>query len=334
MARVAAVVLALGLAGAAAGADGISVRIDAGPDESIARIIEERLNLPLIPVSEQADTGTWNEAVMKETGRLTRLLHDMGHRTGRVEVDAGEGEHLVFRVEAGPMYRVGWVDVEGLPEDVAPALRAAAADALASVAGTPASATTVETASGSVLWVLRQNGFARAEREAVDLALEPDTLTAGVIVSVRPGDPVRLGKVEFSGSVRHGADELQPLVTIEPGQAYSDSAMEDLSESLSATGYFRRARVTLADAPGPDGLTPVLVDLRDGPQDPEMLKETGRIGLAMVLVAIGGLVGREALRTSPLWRRNAIRWPANVLAVALAGVGIYAAVARILDFIA
>jgi translocation and assembly module TamA len=85
-----------------------------------------------------------------------------------------------------------------------------------------------------------------------------------VTYTVDPGPKVLLGHVTFRGLDQVRTAPALRRVPWDPGRTvYSPARLDDLREDLAKLDVFSSIRVRLADEPGPGGVTPVLVDVRE-----------------------------------------------------------------------
>jgi outer membrane protein assembly factor BamA len=186
--RLAFVLVWLGLLAPQAWAEPhIDIPATVTPDLRAALLMS--LNLPALT----ADAA----AMAREEGRLTELVRDLGYLDGSVDITRGQGsETFDLDVEAGPLYRIGSIQVIGL-DGVAPApLQAGIHDLIATTVGMPARADIVSQLASDMVWRARSAAFAMAAAEIADLATDPSE-TAALTIRLTLGAPHRIGRSDL-----------------------------------------------------------------------------------------------------------------------------------------
>ncbi len=163
---------------------------------------------------------------------------------------------VVVAVTPGPVYPIGALRVSGL-EDTG-----VTRDAAGIAPGDAATGKAVRAAEAALIDALQAAGYARARLRDSRYVVDREEKHLIVTWQVAAGPQIRLGEVIVEPTdARIDRAYIQRHVTFAPGAVYSPQILQDLRRALSGTGLFSLVEVTLAPAPDPDGLTPVLVQL-------------------------------------------------------------------------
>lgn len=274
------------------------------PDRQIARLLEENFTLPLGLAAGVETLEARQSLVAAEVTKLTDLLVSQGYLEARVETQGGLHGKTALRLRPfpGPLYRIGTVRIEGLPDGASAELRAAVAGLLAQQTAVEARRSVVDALGRSILLELREASYASAALRAVDFVPDPQTGRADLVLTVEAGAPMRFGEIAFSGSLRMREDALQALVPFTPGSAYSLGAVDALRNALDLTGTFSRIRVEVEPSPDMPGVVNLSVQLKDKGAPLEAGVQP-RILFATLLV----LAGLHMVRLTSLWAETALR---------------------------
>lgn len=203
----------------------------------------------------------------QDRDRLDAALRSAGFYDAAVDIriDGGRQPALAtIDVRTGPLYAFKTVTVAAAGGGTLPGGPVDGA-ALGLEAGQPARAAEVVRAEGGLLARLRTHGhaFAKvAERRAV---VDHGDRTMDVAFTVDPGPLVRFGPTRIEGETAVDAELVRGRLPWQEGQVYDPALLDTARRDLAALGPFSVTRVTMAEAPGPDGVTPVVVTLADRP---------------------------------------------------------------------
>lgn len=305
-------------------------------DPALSEILQNSFTLPLLidqPSLSEADLAFEIEA---ERNKLEMQLRGLGYLDARVQTtgDASVDDPLRLKPVPGELYRVGWIRIDGLPQDVSDDMKNALKSLSAGQAGNTATQEVVESIRSGVLYQLREASFGMASVVAPELKTEPLTRTAGIVLAVEPGVPMVFGNVVFDGSFRVEDIEARAFVPFLAGDPYRRSDLDALENALEATNAFRRIKVELADVPNAEGQFDVHVELRDRTPDPERLASRSGMGPALLILTMLMIALREGVRVTSLWSSRPLRRGLAVSVAALAGASGLVILQRLIVFLA
>jgi translocation and assembly module TamA len=166
----------------------------------------------------------------------------------------GSEVSIVVQIDAGPLYRIAKVEVDG---DVPTAARLA----VDLRAGEPAAARPVLAGREALLDALREDGFALAQAPPPQATVDHRTRKMDVVYLVEPGPRASIGAIEISGLESLSDAFVRRRLGLRPGDRYSPSRLEQARQDLVASEAVASARVTPAEAVDADDRLPVLVDV-------------------------------------------------------------------------
>jgi outer membrane protein assembly factor BamA len=220
------------------------------------------------------DYETFNRFVLeRDLQRIERLYQDRGFYRARARAAhvfrRGNNVRVEIVVEEGAPVLVRRVDVHGadeLPRDLASELRSVAVAELA--LGTPFVVANLERAAASLLRVLADRGYARAQvKKRADV--NPATNEAAVAFWIEPFEPAKLGAITLEGLEDLPEERVRGALGLEPGTPYSQAELDESERAVRDLGVFSSVTVQpqLAEAEaGPDGVlrVPIHVKLTKG----------------------------------------------------------------------
>lgn len=203
-----------------------------------------------------------------DRGRVDAALRSAGYYDARVsvEVDASvEPARAVIEVAQGERYRFGGLEILGT--DGSP-LAGYEADrqALGLAAGEPAVARAVVGAEGRIVSELAGQGYAFAQVTGRNVVVDHSDRTMDITFTVERGPLVRLGEPVIEGLEQVERSLVANRLDWEPGTRYDPALLERSRKRIAALAPFSNARVQLAEQPGPDGVTPVRVEVTERPR--------------------------------------------------------------------
>jgi len=164
---------------------------------------------------------------------------------------------VTVAVTPGPLYHIKTVTVRGattLPKEVA-------TDDLGLVAGAPAIAQKVLDAESELVGRLSKRGYAFAKVPDREVVVDHSDRTMDVTYSVDPGPLTRYGATRIEGLEQVDEDLVRGRLAWKEGQVYDPGATDRARQDIAALQVFDTVRVRMADEPGPDGVTPVIVSV-------------------------------------------------------------------------
>jgi translocation and assembly module TamA len=175
------------------------------------------------------------------------VLHSLGYDAGSVAITIdgaapddpalvdtltqappGQKIPVVVTVQKGQVFRLGQVNLPGLPRGFTPPAIVKPGD--------PALAAPILDATGTLRTALHNAGFAFATVSAPLAIAQANMLN--VTYTITPGPHVDIGQIGFDGLKRANAQFLRRHIALQPGQPFSDTALQSARDSLLGLGVF------------------------------------------------------------------------------------------------
>lgn len=292
-----------------------AVRLEPVQDVDLNRTLQNAFVLPMMS-NRLAGTGVETSRLLEaEVRRLKDLLQSIGYLDAEINVLSGphSGDDVRLLPVPGDLFRIGWVGLAGLPEELPPDTVDDLENFAATFAGLDVTRDNLDRMEAGLVWRLRDAAYAHAQIVQTEKKTEPDLKTAGVIITVDPGPAVRIGGIRFLGS-KH-TDILLPLAgfVVKEGGRYSASAMEQLRALLEKTDLFSRIEITLAKPDEVTGFTDLEIDLVEKPAEARPLDFQTRVGPALAIFTMLLILLRECM-AGTRWSRKPFE-PAFALTV-------------------
>jgi translocation and assembly module TamA len=221
-------------------------------------------------------------ALDSDLKRILRLYQSKGFYKAsivdRQVVPAGkETVNVTLRIDEGPLTRVAELSVEGLA-DLPETEQKRLLQGLPIKQGDPFQEDAFEYTKAQVSERLRESGFAEANVSGL-AQVDPSKDQATVDIRVDTGIRYRFDAVFVAGAKQVPREKIlsEALLTIHPGQTYSDSAMTEAQKRIFDLGVFSAVRVTRGAPDRGRGTIPVVVTVREAPF--RTLRIGGGIGL-------------------------------------------------------
>lgn len=198
--------------------------------------------------------------------RLTEVLRSEGYYAGRVSFtidEAAQPAEVKVMVDAGERFRLEAYNVRldaaaGQPEpDPVPIAE------LGLEIGQPARAQMVVTAQAALLKALADQGYPLAKVMERKVVVDHAARTMRVEVAVSAGPLCRFGPVSINGLERLDSQWVRNRLPWHQGERFSVSPMELLRKRLVESRLFASVKLSTAEAAGPDGSLPIVLDLRE-----------------------------------------------------------------------
>ncbi len=195
---------------------------------------------------------------------LRQVLKSHGYYAPEISIDieADEGPLLLrFRIEPGPLYRIGSVSCEITDGDSIP-LSLPSPEELGLETDSPARARPVIDARSRLREHVRARGHPFAEvrdRVVVDHA----TQTMAITFRIDPGPLIRLGAMKIDGLETVDARIVENRRTWTPGDTYDPLLLGRFRNRIAGTNLFSMVRVGFEDTTEASGRVPVAVRLRE-----------------------------------------------------------------------
>lgn len=227
-----------------------TVRIDApGPLEEL---LEENLDLMRWRGNARVDLEQLQRLVKEAPAQARELIATEGYYSPKVSagIDTG-GARPVARVivDPGQPTVVGDVDLvlQGFvpfEEGGAPFDAAALRNRWTLPVGSQFRQGDWESAKSGLLRDVSQTRFPRARLVETGATVDPDTRRALLRVVIDSGPEMRFGELRIRGLKRYPASVITNLNKINPGDEYSEAALQALQSRVQDTGYFSSVEVS------------------------------------------------------------------------------------------
>lgn len=165
---------------------------------------------------------------------------------------------VTISVEPGPPFQFGHIDLR----DGGTAARAAAEQA-GLVSGAPASSRKIGEAETAIVLEWQRAGHPWASIADRQVVADHASNTLDVTMVIRRGPTARLGEVRIEGAERVDREFLERQAQVPTGEPYHPDHLEQVRRNLGKLGALGSTSVRVADAPGPDGTVPVIVDVSE-----------------------------------------------------------------------
>lgn len=226
------------------------VRIDA--PRQLDELLEENLDLMRWRGNPRVDMDQLQRLVKEAPEQARTLIATEGYYSPRISADLDtSGGRPVARltVEPGPPTVVGDVDLvlEGfapLDEGSAPFDAAALRQSWSLPVGERFVQSEWEAAKRDLLREVTQRRFPRARLVETSATVDPEERRAALRVVIDSGPEMRFGELNIEGLERYPREVITNLSRIEPGDVYSEAALQALQARLQDTGYFSSVEVS------------------------------------------------------------------------------------------
>lgn len=200
--------------------------------------------------------------------RLQQALRSAGYYDARLDIgidDSASPPAVTVAVREGPAYTFGTVTIA--PTGAAsggelPGGAVSGAD-LGLVAGQRARAPEVVAAQNRLIDRLRAHGYGFARVADRRVVVDHGDRTMDVTYTVDTGPLVRFGEARIQGLKDVDATLIRNRLPWARGDVFDPTRLEEARQDIAALGTFSLTRLTLADEPGPDGVTPVVVTVEE-----------------------------------------------------------------------
>ncbi|WP_451975374.1 autotransporter assembly complex protein TamA [Azospirillum endophyticum] len=168
---------------------------------------------------------------------------------------------VTVAVTPGPLYHIKTVTVRGANGSTLP--KEVATDDLGLAAGAPALAQKVLDAESELVGRLSKRGYAFAKASDREVVVDHSDRTMDVTYTVDPGPLTRYGATRIEGLEKVDEDLVRGRLAWKEGQVYDPGATDRARQDIAALQVFDTVRVRMAEEPGPDGVTPVIVTVSE-----------------------------------------------------------------------
>lgn len=227
-----------------------TVRIDA--PGALEELLEENLDLMRWRGNSRVDIDQLQRLVKEAPAQATSLIATEGYYSPKVSVGLDtSGARPVARVivDPGQPVLVGDVDLvlqgfAAFEEGGAPFDAGALRNRWTLPVGSQFRQSDWEGAKKGLVRDIAQSRFPRARLVETSATVDPDSRRALLRVVIDSGPEMRFGNLRIRGLKRYPAEVITNLNKINPGDQYSEAALQALQARLQETGYFASVEVS------------------------------------------------------------------------------------------
>jgi translocation and assembly module TamA len=241
-----------------------AVTIEGVPDDALRGLLLQVSETQRLIDRPPPSLARLRRRAQDDRARLLEVLRSEGYYGGQVEVamdNSVQPIRVTFRIELGPVYRLGAVSIEVEPPE--PALRLPSPQEIGLKPGEPAAARTVLDAEQALLNRVRAQGFILAVAGPRRAVVDHDTDLMDLTLRIQPGPLSRFGPVSFDGLGTVEQDFVANRLDWKQGELITPARLEEARTSLRETGLFTNVQIDLADELDAQGQLPVTVDLTE-----------------------------------------------------------------------
>ncbi|CAO3421946.1 Outer membrane component of TAM transport system [Azospirillum doebereinerae] len=196
--------------------------------------------------------------------RLQAALRSAGYYDARLDIrvdGAVQPAKVAVAVTPGPIYHFKTVRVTAanggaLPSDVS-------TDGLGLTAGEPALAQKVLDGESAMLDRLGHRGYAFAKVADRQVVVDHSDRSMDVAYAITVGPLVRYGATRIEGLDRVDEELVRGRLGWREGGVHDPAVLDRARQDVAKLEAFDTVRVRLAEEPGPDGVTPVIVTVAE-----------------------------------------------------------------------
>jgi outer membrane protein insertion porin family len=206
------------------------------------------------PLSFLLDNDTYDADKVENDGELLRKFYrahgyDDVHVVASASYDTDKaGVVVVFKIDEGPQYRFGKVDIETTLKTVdAPALRSS----LHTAAGEVYDADAVDKSVGDLTMQLAKSGepFANVVPHTERVASRH---LINLLYTIDQGKRVYVERIEIHGNTKTRDDVIRREFELGEGDAYNRALVDRAERRLKALGYFKTVKIEQKPGSAPD----------------------------------------------------------------------------------
>jgi outer membrane translocation and assembly module TamA len=299
--------------GSGVAADFPVIELETTSNTTLDGVLRAALNTP--ELERAAEVGStkaaeWQPAVEAERHRLEELMRGQGYLEARIDMSdttAGSPEKVILKPLAGPLFRVGMVEVDGLDGVATDVVRDDVSRQMMGAAGKPARGDLLATLEDEVLWRLRTASYPFVHVTDRELLPIPGRTLATVRIVVEPGSSARFGTVTYAGLTSLKAQDLSRLQPFRQGDPYDPEKLDRFREALLAHPSVKTVRVRLPEDVDASGQLQLRAELEEQQLRSDDATGNYRTGLVAAASAIAALAIRQVSVAS--LRPGRTRWP-------------------------
>lgn len=182
-------------------------------------------------------------------------------RPDELQRDADGSIRVAIRIDPGPVFRIGNVEIASTGPADQPAHFDPASLGLA--AGKPARSELILKAIENADEIWRSAGYPLARVDRRDIVADHERLEVDIALLVSPGPQARYGWINVTGADRLRGSVVAEQSGLRPGDRFRPSDLKRARERLSKLETIESVRIIEGDEVGPDDRLPITLDVRE-----------------------------------------------------------------------
>ncbi len=232
-----------------AAAQGWEYRVRIEAPRALESLLEDNLDLVRFRNNPRMDRDQLQRMLRSAPEQIKTLVATAGYYTPAVNIRLDESgtPTVTVQVEPGEPVLVGEVEIELVgfeSTQAAPFDKAALKSGWGLPAGEVFRQDGWEKAKRDILRAVVQTRYPRAQLTASEAVVDPETRRALLHVTLDSGPEMRFGELKIEGLRRYPDSVVRNLNPIEPGDYYSEAALQAFQGKLQDTGYFANVEVS------------------------------------------------------------------------------------------
>jgi translocation and assembly module TamA len=271
--------LALALLACASSAGGqdaadstVRFRVEVSAPSAIKAAVERNLTLTRWQTFSDLAPELLEQLIAEAKTQAREVVEAYGFfsATIDVELDRATTPPVVrIRIEPGEPTRITAVTIEITDPSLDDPERAKRIAEIRSAWGLPEGAVfeqaTWAAAKAAAVRALAAENYADARVVASEAAIDPETHSARLSLTLASGPPFRFGVLAISGLEKYSANLVRNLATFKTGEPYTAEKLDVFARRLVGTGYFASVQVAIETDPNRADAAPVTVKLIEAP---------------------------------------------------------------------
>jgi len=235
-------------------------------DRTLSRLLKEVSETWDLRKNPPASLNLLRRRAERDSRTFTKVLRSQAYYGAHVAINI-ETEckpiHVVFRIDLGPPYLLGSVDI-GIPESMASmAPKLPAAHEIGLTLDEPATSASILNAEQALVVWFKNRGFPLVRITERQVVVDHDVKRVRVTFQTDPGPPARFGTTEIVGLESLDEAFVRNKIPWTRGDQFNSRLLTDLQGRLNRTGLFASVQVAAAKAVDQGGFLPVTVTVKE-----------------------------------------------------------------------
>ncbi len=235
-------------------------------DDDLEELLLKTSRLLELEDRSPASLNALERRVETDRERFTKALRSEGYYDSQIDVQIDEASkpiQITIEITLGVRYQLRSYDIqysgpaedtEGLPRDIA---------ALGLEIGMPARSKAIVTAQERLLRSLAEIGRPLAKVTDQRAVVEHAATAMDVTVSLDPGPETYFGELSFEGLEDVDESYVRRIVDWQTGERFDRRKLDEVSDTLVATGLFDGVKLTRASSVDAESRMPVTVSVTE-----------------------------------------------------------------------